>query len=59
LASSSISLIQLQRSADSVLWLGANYLHLILSAACCVFQRAVMLGPFLWVLHSLSNSVRP
>jgi hypothetical protein len=38
---------------------GCKYLHLTLSAACWVFWRAVMLGPFLWALHSLSNSVRP
>ena len=38
---------------------GYKYLHLILSAACWVFRRAVMIGPFLWVLHSLSNSIRP
>jgi hypothetical protein len=38
---------------------GCKYVHLILSAACWVFQRAVMLGPFLWILHSLSNSVGP
>jgi hypothetical protein len=35
-----------------------KYLHLTLSAACWVFWRAMMIGPFLWVLHSLSNSVR-
>jgi hypothetical protein len=33
-------------------------LHLTLSASCWVFQSAAMIGPFLWVLHSLSNSVR-
>ena len=38
---------------------GCNYLPLTLSTACWVFQRAVMIGPFLWALHSLSNSVRP
>ena len=38
---------------------GCKYLYLTLSAACWVFQRAVMIDPFLWVLHSLSNSVRP
>jgi hypothetical protein len=38
--------------------IGCKYLHLTLSAACWVFQRAVMVGPFLWVLHSLSDSVR-
>jgi hypothetical protein len=37
---------------------GYNYLPLSLSAACWIFQSAVMLGPFLWALHSLSNSVR-
>jgi hypothetical protein len=30
---------------------GCKYLHLTLSAACWVFWRAVMIGPFLWVLH--------
>jgi hypothetical protein len=38
---------------------GYNYLPLTLSVACWVFWSAVMLGPFLWPLHSLSNSVRP
>jgi hypothetical protein len=57
-ASHSFSLIQLGVSCFSPL-VGCKYLHLTLSAACWVFQRAVMLGPFLWVLHSLSNSVRP
>jgi hypothetical protein len=38
---------------------GCKYLHLTLSAACWAFRRAVMLGPFLCVFHSLSNSVRP
>jgi hypothetical protein len=51
-ASSSFSLVQ----PSPVV--GCKYLHLTLSAACCIFQRIVMLGPFLWVLHSLSNSVR-
>jgi hypothetical protein len=27
-----------------------KYLHLTLAAACCVFQSAVILGPFLWSL---------
>jgi hypothetical protein len=38
--------------------IGCKYLHLTLSGACGVFWRAVMIGPFLWALHSLSNSVR-
>ena len=38
--------------------IGCKYLPLTLSAACWVFWRAVMIGPFLWVLHNLSNSVR-
>jgi hypothetical protein len=38
---------------------GCKYLHLTLSAAGWVFQRAVMIGPLLWARHSLSNSVRP
>ena len=44
---------------------GCKYLHLTrllvltLSATCWVFQSAVTLSPFLWALHSLSNSVRP
>jgi hypothetical protein len=36
---------------------GCKYLHLTHSAACWVFQRAVMMGPFLWACHSISNSV--
>ena len=38
---------------------GCKYLHLILSAACWVFWRAIMMGPFLLAHHSLSSSVRP
>jgi hypothetical protein len=38
---------------------GCKYLHLTLSAAYCFFWRAVMIGPFLRGLHSLSNSIRP
>ena len=38
------------------LLVGCKYLHLILSAACWVLWRAVILGPFLWAFHSLSNS---
>ena len=38
---------------------GCKYLHLILSAAFWVFRSEVMIGPILWVFHSLSNSVRP
>jgi hypothetical protein len=38
---------------------GWKYIHLTLSSACWVFQSAVILCPFLWVLHNLSNSVRP
>jgi hypothetical protein len=41
------------------LLVGCKYLFLTPSAACWVFWSVVMLGPFLWVLHSLSNSVRP
>jgi hypothetical protein len=37
---------------------GFKYLHLTLSAAYCI-QEAIMIGPFLGALHSLSNSVRP
>jgi hypothetical protein len=37
---------------------GCKYLHLTLLAACWVFRSVVMIGPFLWVRHSLSNSVR-
>ena len=36
-----------------------KYLHLTLSAACWVFRSAVMLGPFLWALQNLRDSVRP
>ena len=35
-----------------------KYLHLTLSAAYSVFQSLVMLGPFMWAFHNLSNSVR-
>jgi hypothetical protein len=35
-----------------------RYLHLTLSAAGWVFQKAVMIDPFLWALY-LSSSVRP
>jgi hypothetical protein len=38
---------------------GHNYLSLPLSSACWVFRSAVMISPFMWVLHSLSNSARP
>jgi hypothetical protein len=38
--------------------IGCKYLPLTLSTACWVFQRAVMIDSFLWVFHSLSNSVR-
>ena len=41
------SLIQQQVSTASVHWLGAKYLHPTLSAACWVFQRAVMIDPVL------------
>ena len=37
---------------------GCKYLHLTYSAACWIFQRTVMIGPFLWALHNLSNSIR-
>jgi hypothetical protein len=43
-ASSSLSLIQTQGSVASVHWL---HVHLSLSAACCISQSMVMLGPFL------------
>jgi hypothetical protein len=38
---------------------GCKYLYLTLSVACWVFCKAVMTGPFVWVLHRLINSVRP
>ena len=38
---------------------GCKYLHLSLSADYWVIQRAVMIGPFLWAHHGLSNSVKP
>jgi hypothetical protein len=38
--------------------IGYKHLPLTLSAACWIFQRAGMIDPLLWVLHSLSNSVR-
>ena len=37
---------------------GCKYLHLTFLAVCWVFWSAVMPGPFVWVFHSLSNSVR-
>jgi hypothetical protein len=48
-------------TAISCFWplVGYKYLLLTLSAACWVFRSVVMLGPFLWALHSLSNSVGP
>ena len=53
------SLIQQQGSAASVHWLSAN-ICIWLSAVCWGFWRVVISeGPFLWVLHSLSNSIRP
>ena len=45
---------QQQGSATSVHWLDAN-ICIWLSAACWVFQIAVMIDPFLWVLCSLSK----
>ena len=58
-APSSFSLIQSQGSVSIFCSLGGcKYLHLTLSACCWVFRRVVMIGPFLWVLHSLSSSVR-
>jgi hypothetical protein len=38
---------------------GCTCLHLTLSTACWIFWRIVMIHPFLEVLHTLSNSVRP
>jgi hypothetical protein len=35
--------------------IGCKYLHLTLSTVCWVFQRAVMIDPFLWTLHSLGS----
>jgi hypothetical protein len=37
---------------------GCKYLHHLL-ADCWAFWSGVILGPFLWVFHSLSNSVKP
>ena len=34
---------------------GRKYLHLTLSAACWVFRRAVMIGPFLWAHQHLGR----
>jgi hypothetical protein len=53
------SLIQQRGSAVSVHWLGTNISIWFFQLLCWVFQRAVMIYPFLWVLHSVSNSVRP
>ena len=36
-------------------FVGYKYLPLTLSVACWVFQSTVMLGPFLWGFHSLTN----
>jgi hypothetical protein len=36
---------------------GCKYLYLTLSAVCWVFWSMVMLGPFLWALHSPNKSV--
>jgi hypothetical protein len=58
-ASFSFSLIHQQRSAASFHWLGANICIWLFQGSFGVFRRAVMLGPFLWVLHTLRNSVRP
>jgi hypothetical protein len=58
-ASSSFYLIQRQGVTSFCPLVGCKYLHLTLSAACWVFQRAVMIDPFLWALHSPNNSVRP
>jgi hypothetical protein len=58
-SSASLSLPQFHKRGCFCPSVGCKYLHLTLSAACWVFQSVVMLGPFLWVLHSLSNGVRP
>jgi hypothetical protein len=36
---------------------GCKYLYLTQLLVEFFFQKAVMIGPFLWALHSLSNSV--
>ena len=38
---------------------GCKYLHLTVLAAPWIVQRTVIIGPFLWVFHSLSNRVWP
>jgi hypothetical protein len=53
-ASSSLYLIQQQGSAASVCRLVTN----ICIWRSAVFQKAVMIDPFLWPLHSLCNSAR-
>jgi hypothetical protein len=57
--SNNFSLIQPQGSAPSIYWLGTNMCIWLFQPLCWVFQRAVMIGTFLWVLYSLSNRVRP
>jgi hypothetical protein len=57
LASFTLSLIQAQdQQLPSRGWVQISASD---SAACCIFQRAVMIGPFLWAIYSFSNSVRP
>ena len=53
------SLTQQQGSAASVYWLSADICIWLFQLLCWVFWRAVMIGPFLWAHHNLSNSVRP
>jgi hypothetical protein len=54
------SLIQQQGSVSCFCpMVGCKYLHLTLWAAFWVFQRAVMIGLFLWAFHGPSNSIRP
>jgi hypothetical protein len=39
--------------------IGCKYLFLTLLADCWAFRRAVMIGPWFWAHHSISNSVMP
>jgi hypothetical protein len=53
------SLIQPQGSAGSLHWLGANICICQFSLLVPSSRSVVILGPFLWALHNISNSVRP
>ena len=56
--SSSVSLIQQQGSAASVHCLGSIIYIWLFQLIVESFKGAVKIGPFLWALHSLGNSIR-